>query len=135
MTKWHTISAKFTTEEKRILDKLRDKYGLSHNQSLKRGVEILARFIAISEYFVTTDSKTIKKISKINKRYSKIIEVEAQEVLKKIPLKEQEKQYEQLEKGIANMWSKADNIFVKDRKRGRKSIKRKRGRQKDTGIT
>lgn len=135
MTKWHTIPAKFTSEEKRILDKLRDKYGLSHNQSLKRGVEILARLIAMSEYFVTTDSKAIKKISKINKRYSKIIEAEAQEVLKKIPLKEQEEQYKQLEEGVAKIWSKADNIFVKNRKRGRRSLKRKRGRPADTGKT
>jgi len=35
MTEWHTISAKFTSKEKKILDILRDEYGLSHNQSIR----------------------------------------------------------------------------------------------------
>lgn len=134
MTEWYTIPAKFTTEEKRIIDKLRDRYGLNHNQSLKLGVEILARLLAMIEYYVTTDNKTIKKIGMLEKKHTRNMERDVKKILEKIPLKEQEAQLEKLEAGIAKIFSQADNIFVKDRKRGRKSIKRKRGRPRDTGI-
>ena len=71
MAKWYTISAKFTSEEKRILDILRDVYGLSHNQSLRGGVEFLARILAMSEYYVMSDSKIMKKVSRIGKKSMK----------------------------------------------------------------
>jgi hypothetical protein len=133
MTEWHTIPAKFTSDEKRILDKLHDKYDLNHNQSLKAGLELFARFLAMTEFYVTIDSKTIKKIRRIVKKYNKMMETEIEEVLKTIPTKDQETQSKELSTGITKIWSQADNIFVKNRKRGRKSIKRKRGRPKDTG--
>ena len=135
MTEWHTITGRFTEDEKRILDKLRDKYGLNYNQSLKIGIEILARFIAMAEFYVTADDKTIKKISKIGKKLTKNLEAEINEALKTIPVKDQEEQLEKLSAGIAKVLSQADNIFDKNRKRGRKPLKRKRGRPKDTGKT
>jgi hypothetical protein len=133
MTEWHTIPAKFTSDEKRILDKLRDVYGLNYNQSLKGGVELLARLIAIAEFYVTSDSETIKKINTVGNKHTKSLEIEINEALSTIPIEEQEAQFEKLAYGIAKIFSQADNIFVKNRKRGRKSLKRKRGRPKDTG--
>ena len=135
MTEWHTIPAKFSTDEKRILDKLHDQYDLNYNQSLKSGLEILARIIGSSEVYVTIDSKTLKKISKIVEKHTKKMEAEVQNILKTIPIKEQEEQFEKLSSGIAKVFSQADNVFVKNRKRGRKSLNRKRGRPKDTGKT
>lgn len=135
MTTWHTIPAKFTSEEKRILDKLRDVYGLNYNQSLKRGIEILARLIAMSEFYVTINSKTLKKINRIGKKHTKLFEADVQKVLMTIPVSEQEAQLEKLSAGIGKIWFQADNIFVKNRKLGRKPLKRKRGRQTDTGKT
>ncbi len=133
MTEWHTITGRFTEDEKRILDKLRDKYDLNYNQSLKNGIEILARLIAMSELYATTDNKIIKRIRKIGNKYTKNLEAEINEVLKTIPVKDQEEQLEKLSAGIAKVFSQADNIFDKNRKRGRKPLKRKRGRPKDTG--
>lgn len=135
MTKWHTIPAKFTSEEKRILDKLRDVYGLNYNQSLKRGIEMVARLIAMSEFYVTINSKTLKEINKIGKKYTKLFESDVQKALMAIPVSEQEAQFEKLSAGIGKIWFQADNIFVKNRKLGRKPLKRKRGRQTDTGKT
>ena len=135
MATWHTISAKFTSEEKRILDKLHDVYGLNHSQSLKGGVNMFARLIAMSEFYVTIDSKTIKKINKIGKKYTKLFEADVQKILEAIPVSEQEAQLEKLSTGIGKIWFQADNIFVKNRKLGRKPLKRKRGRQTDTGKT
>lgn len=135
MTEWHTIPAKFTSEEKRILDKLRDDYGLNYNQSLKRGIEMVARLIAMSEFYVTINSKTLKEINKIGKKYAKLFEADVQKALMAIPVSEQEAQFEKLSTGIAKIWFQADNIFVKNRKLGRKPLKRKRGRQADTGKT
>jgi|CXWL01.1.fsa_nt_gi hypothetical protein len=135
MTEWHTISAKFTSEEKRILDKLHDVYGLNHSQSLKGGVNMLARLIAMSEFYVTIDSKTIKKINTIGKKYTKNFEADVKEILGAMPISEQEAQFEKLSAGIGKILFQADNIFVKNRKLGRKPLKRKRGRQTDTGKT
>lgn len=133
MTEWHTIPAKFTSEEKKILDKLRDVYGLNYNQSLKRGIEMVARLIAMSEFYVTINSKTLKEINKIGKKYTKLFEADVQKALMAIPVLEQEAQFEKLSAGIGKIWFQADNIFVKNRKLGRKPLKRKRGRQADTG--
>jgi|CXWL01.1.fsa_nt_gi hypothetical protein len=135
MTEWHTIPAKFSSEEKKILDKLRDKYGLNYNQSLKGGVELLSRLIAIVEVYVTTNAKTMKKIRKIGNKYTKNLEAETREVMSTMPIKEQEEQSKQLADGITKIISQANDIFVKNRKRGRKSVKRKRGRPKDLGKT
>ncbi|NDF26286.1 MAG: hypothetical protein EB153_01740, partial [Nitrosopumilaceae archaeon] len=56
MAKWHTIPAKFTSEEKQVLDIIRDIYGLNYNQTLRKSVELLSRIIAASEYYGTVDS-------------------------------------------------------------------------------
>ena len=135
MTEWKTIPAKFTLEEKQILDKLKERYGLNYNQSLRGGINLLSRFIAIAEFYVTIENKTIKKIGKISKTHTKNSEIEIKEILKKIPIEEQEAQFQKLADGISKIVSQADNIFVDNRKRGRKPLKRKRGRPKNLGKT
>ncbi|MGI0056679.1 MAG: hypothetical protein ACREAK_04815 [Nitrosarchaeum sp.] len=132
MTEWHTIPAKLSSDEKKILDKLREMNGWSYNQSLKYGLEVFARMIAMGEYYASIDNKAYQKIRKIGFKYNKMMEDEIKEVFKSIPLKEQKAQVERL-LGVTKVWSQADNIFVKNRKRGRKLLKRKRGRPKDTG--
>jgi len=68
MAEWHTISAKFTSEEKKVLDILRNEYGLSYNQSLRKSLELFARILAMCEYYLLVDSKVLKKVNKISKK-------------------------------------------------------------------
>lgn len=133
MTEWHTIPAKFTSEEKRILDILRDEYGLSHNQSLRGGLELFARILAICEYYVMSDSKIVKKISRVGDKSIKQMDTEVKKILKNIPHEQQEAEYEKFANDSARILSNFDKVFVKNRKKGRTPKKRSRGKPKDTG--
>ena len=133
MAEWHTISAKFTSEEKRVLDILRDSYGLSYNQSLRKSLEIFARILAICEYYVSADSKILKKITKIGNKSMKQMDSEIKTMLKDIPIEIQESEYEKFSGDRTKIFSQFEKIFV-ERKRGRKSKEKKRGRPKDKGI-
>ncbi|MEX2192310.1 MAG: hypothetical protein WD717_02865 [Nitrosarchaeum sp.] len=133
MAKWYTISAKFTSEEKRILDILRDEYDLSHNQSLRGGLELFARILAMSEYYVMSDSKIMKKISRVGNKSMKQIDADVKKILKNIPRKQQEAEYEKFSNDSTKILSNFDKVFVKNRKKGRSTKKRSKGRPKDTG--
>lgn len=128
MTEWYPITAKFTADEKRILDTLRDVYGKNYNQSLKGGLELFARMITASEFYATSDSKILKKIKRIGKKYNRLMNAEIKKVLKEFPKEQQEAEWEKLSKGLTSIFSQFDNIFVKDRKKGRKKLPRKKGR-------
>ena len=128
MTEWHTISSRFTSEEKRILDTLHQVYGLNYNQSLKAGIELLSRIIVGSEYYTSTDSKIVKKINKIGKKYLRLMNAEIKKTLKEFPKEQQEAEYEKFSGGLSRTFLKFDDIFVKNRKIGRKKIPRKKGR-------
>jgi len=133
MSDWHTISAKFTSEEKRVLDILRNDYGLSYNQSLRKSLELFARILSMCEYYVYADSKILKKINKIGKKSMKQMDSEIKTMLKEIPTKLQESEYEKFSDESTKILSHFGKIFVK-RKRGRKSKEKKRGRPKNTGV-
>ena len=133
MAEWHTISAKFTSEEKRVLDILRDSYGLSYNQSLRKSLELLGRILAMCEYYVLADSKVLKKVKKIGKKNMKQMDSEIKTMLKEIPTEIQESEYEKFSEDSTKILSQFGKIFV-ERKRGRKSKEKKRGRPKDTGV-
>ena len=133
MTKWHTISAKFTSEEKRILDILRDDYDLSHNQSLRGGLELFARILTMNEYYLMSDSKILKKISRAGKKSMKQMDADVKNILKNIPRKQQDAEYEKLTNDSTKILSQFDKVFVKNRKKGRAPKKRSKGRPKDTG--
>ena len=133
MSEWKTIPAKFTLEEKQFLDKLRDKYELSHNQTIRLGVEFLSRLIAFGDYYVRNDNKTLKKIRDISKKHAKSLESDIKNALKSIPIEEQQADYDKHSSETSNIITLFDNVFDKNRKRGRKSIKRKRGRPIDKG--
>jgi len=117
MTKWHTISAKFTSEEKRILDILRDDYDLSHNQSLRGGLKLFARILAMSEYYVMSDSKILKKINRAGKKSMKQMNADVENILKNIPRKQQDEEYEKLTNDSTKILSQFDKVFVKNRKK------------------
>ena len=68
MSDWYTISAKFTSEEKKVLDILRDNYDLSYNQSRRTSLELFDRILSMCEYYVYIDSKIIIIINKIGKK-------------------------------------------------------------------
>ena len=128
MTEWYTIPAKFTSEEKRILDILRDVYGLNYNQSLRTGIEFFARFMVMMEYYQTIDSKIMKKVNRLGKKAMKQLDADVKKTLEKIPVKQQEAEYEKLSTGRDKIFSEFDKVFVKNRKKGRKKLPRKRGR-------
>src|SRR6267378_4413350 len=94
MTDWYTIPAKFSSEEKKVLDILRDVYGLNYNQSLKTGLELLARFLAMGEYYFMADGDIIKKVSRAGMKHMKHLDKDVKKILKNIPIKKQEAEYE-----------------------------------------
>lgn len=128
MTEWCPITAKFSSEEKKILDALRDSYGLNYNQSLKAGIELLSRLIAMCEYYAMADGDIIKKVNKAGKKHMKQLDNKVKKILENIPIKKQESEYEKFSAGANTVISRFDNVFIKNRKRGRKSLKTKRGR-------
>ena len=133
MAEWHTISAKFTSEEKQVLDILRDVYGLNYNQSLRTSLNFTARLLAMIEYYVSSDSKVLQKINKISKKSMKQMDAEIKATLKEIPIEIQESEYEKFSEDRTKVLSQFDKIFVK-RKRGRTPKKKTRGRPKNTGY-
>ena len=133
MTEWHTISAKFTSEEKRVLDILRDVYGLNYNQSLRKGLELTARILAMCEYYISVDSKVLKKVNKISKKSMKQMDSEIKTMLKEIPTEIQESEYKKFSEDSTKILSQFEKIFV-ERKRGRKPKKKSQGRPKDKGY-
>ena len=128
MAEWHPITAKFTSEEKRILDVLRDAYGLSYNQSLRAGIEMFARLLAMGEYYFMADSKILKKINRISKKSMQRMDADIKSALMKIPQEQQEAEYEKVSGDKTKIFSQFDKVFVKNRKRGRKKLPRKKGR-------
>ncbi len=133
MAEWHTISAKFTSEEKKVLDILRDEYGLSHNQSLRKSLELFARILAMCEYYLLADSKVLKKVNKIGKKSMKQMDSEIKTMLKEIPAEIQESEYEKFIEDKKRILSQFGKIFV-ERKQGRPPKKKTRGRPKNTGY-
>ncbi len=128
MTEWHTISTRFTSEEKRILDTLHQVYGLNYNQSLKAGIEMFGRLIAGAEYQSTSDSKIVQKINRIARKYQRLMDAEIKQMLKEFPEEQQKIEYEKFMAGRNALFSQFDNVFVKNRKKGRKKLPRKRGK-------
>ena len=128
MSEWHTIRARFTSEEKKILDILHDEYGWNYNYSLKTGIEYLSRLIAKGELYTASDSKILKKITRIMKKYNRLMNAEINQVLKEFPKEQQDSEYQKLTVGRDKIFSHFDNVFVKNRKKGRKKIARKKGR-------
>ena len=128
MTEWHTISSRFTSEEKRILDTLHQVYGLNYNQSLRAGIEILGRMIAGAELHTISDSKIVQKINKIARKYRRLMDAEIKQAVKEFPKEQQKAEYEKFSARQDKLFSQFDNVFVKNRKQGRKKIPRKKGR-------
>ena len=134
MAKWYTISAKFTEEEKQVLDIMKEVYGWSYNQSLRNSLNLTSRIFSMNEYYLTVDSKILKKVNKITKKYMTLADKEIKEMLKKIPVDIQESEYKKFSEDRTKILSQYDKIFLK-RKRGRIPKKKSRGRPKSTGYT
>lgn len=130
MTEWYPITAKFTAEEKKILDILRDQYGVNYNQSLRAGVDLLVRFLLLGEYYVLADKGIMRKVNKVSRKRMKQLDNDVKKILKNIPLEQQEKEYEKVTADTNKIISHMDDIFSKNRKRGRKKLPRKRGRSR-----
>ena len=128
MTEWYHITAKFTAEEKKILDILRDQYGVNYNQSLKAGIDLLVRFIAMGEYYVMADKGIMRKVNKVSRKHMKQLDNDVKRILQNIPLEQQEKEYEKFTSDTNRIISHMDKVFDKNRKRGRKKLPRKKGR-------
>ncbi len=130
MTEWHTVRARFTSEEKEILDALHDAFGWSPNYSLKIGIEILSRLLAAAEHQTRSDSKIVQMVNKIARKYQRLMDAEIKQKLKKFPKEQQEAEYEEFVAGRDAIFTQFDSVFVKNRKKGRKKLARKRGKPK-----
>ena len=130
MTEWHTISAKFTSDEKKVLDILRTTYGLNHNQSLRAGLEMLARLISVVEYFTLADSRILRKVIKTSRKAMKRLDKDIIKSLEEFPEEQREKDIQKILSDRSTIFSHFDNIFDKKRKRGKKTEKLSRGRPK-----
>ncbi len=75
-----------------------------------------------------SDSKIVRKINKISKKYARLMDAEIKEALKEFPKEQQEAEYEKFMVGRNMIFSQFDNVFVKNRKKGRKKLPRKRGK-------
>ena len=128
MTEWHTVSTRFTSEEKRILDILHKVYGLNYSQSLKAGIEMFGRLMAGVEYQSMSDSKIVQKVNKIARKYQRLMDDEIKQMLKEFPKEQQKTEYEKFMAGRNALFSQFDNVFVKNRKKGRKKLPRRRGK-------
>ena len=133
MAKWYTISAKFTEEEKQVLDIMKEVYGWSYYQSLRNSLNLTSRIFSMNEYYLTVDSKILKKVNKITKKYMTLADKEIKEMLKKIPKEIQDSEYEKIFNDKTKILSQYDKIFVK-RKPGRPKKKKSPGRPKDSGY-
>jgi len=134
MVIWKTVPVKFTTEEREFLVALKKEYKMSHNQTLRLGLEFLLRFFVLAEYHNKSKIKTLRIIKKISDRQAKILELEIKNALKTIPEEQQRKDYEQYVGEITRIYGRFAEIFVKDRKVGRRPLERKRGRPVDKGM-
>ena len=128
MTEWYPITAKFTSDEKRVLDAFRDVYGLNYNKSLRNGLELFARQMVAVEYFQSLNSEILKKVRKISKKHTQTMDAEITAMLKDYAKKQQDEEYEKIAVGLSKIFLEFDNIFVKNRKVGRKKLPRKKGR-------
>ena len=128
MSEWHTVRARFTSEEKKILDILHDEYGWNYNYSLKTGIEYIGRLIGVGEFYTASDSKILKKITRVMKKYNRLMNAEINQVLKEFPKEQEKLESEKLTAGRDRIFTHFDNVFVKNRKKGRKKLVRKKGR-------
>jgi len=61
------------------------------------------------------------------------MDADIKQILKNIPRKQQDEEYEKLTNDSTKILSQFDKVFVKNRKKGRTPKKRSRGKPKDTG--
>lgn len=128
MTRWYPITAKFTSEEKKVLDAFRDVYGLKYNKSLRGGLELLARQMVAVEFYQSLDSEILKKVRKISKKHMQAMNTEITAMLMDYSKKLQDDEYEKFAVGLSKIFLEFDNIFVKNRKIGRRRLPKTRGR-------
>ena len=84
--------------------------------------------IVAAELYATSDSKILKKIIRISKKYNRLMNAEIKQALKEFPKKQQERESEKLFANRDRLFSHFDNVFVKNRKQGRKKLPRRKGR-------
>jgi len=128
VTSWHTSSARFTAEEKAILDEFEKKWGFSYNQSLRKGIELLGRFIAVGEFYVKIeDNKAMQMVAKEFRRGIKEINARIEKLAEKYPEEFSDTNYQYIVNAMNQMLQPWD-VFSQERKRGRKKVKLKRGK-------
>jgi hypothetical protein len=135
MVEWKTVPVKLTEDEKKILDTIKQEYGLTYNKTLRYSFEFLLRIMAASDYSARSSNPTLDGVKKIADKHAESMESEIKQFLETIPLEQQEKDYENYSGGLASIFARFEEIFVKNRKVGRKPKERKRGRPADKGIS
>jgi len=75
----------------------------------------------MSEYYVMSDSKIMKKVSHMGKKSMKQMDADVKKILETIPLKQQEAEYEKFSNDSTRILSNFDKVFVKKRKKRQNS--------------
>jgi len=127
MTKWSTISGRFSEEEVALIKKWQKKVRFTDNQLVRIGVEMMIGFTAMSEFFSSRDFAPLQSFVKdIQKSLqTPAVKKELEKAGEKLVSKFKEDQIKQIEKK-ANELTEELKVFGKHEKRGRKPTKKKR---------
>ena len=131
MTKWHTLGGRFTEEEIALIKSWQKKLELNDNQIVRDGVLIFIAFMMLLEMgLLSPEFAPMRKFTKEAEKFSKSPKFRKawQNIQQNWILKNQD-QIQIMMKS----WKESTNQlkpFKKHQKRGRKHIKRKRGRPK-----
>jgi len=69
------------------------------------------------EYYVISDSKIMKKISRVGEKSIKQMDADVKNILKNIPRKQQDEEYEKFANDSVRILSNFDKVFVKNKKK------------------
>ena len=135
MTKWHTLSARFAEEEVEVIQKYAKMNNLTDSQIVRNGVQLIVSMIAMKDLFNQPDMTYFRQFAEEMKQTMESPKMKKmmEEVAVKTAKKYKEAQLNQLEQE-ANIITKEIDVFSEKRKRGRKPIKKSRGRPKEKGI-
>jgi len=131
MTKWYTVSGRFTEEEKKLMDKWQKTAELSDNQMVRGGVAIMLGFMSMAEVMFRPDFAPLQGyVKEVNKmmtspKYQKDME----KVFEKWSSGYKADQIKEFESKLREVQDEL-KVFEKHQKRGRQSTKQKRTKSK-----
>ena len=136
MTFWKSLAGKFTSKEVGIIEDFMGRYGFKNsNQLVRSSILFLVYYIEIMNKLA--ESKQAKQVDSTNRNLKKMISELPPEVSEPIRIGVKKIQQDVIKNIESSAEEVAENLksFSEERKVGRpKSLRRPRGKPKDTGI-